>query len=225
MEKEHLEWLISSSKLTSEVELKFSYRKLKCYASYTTIIKQWDSFLLQHCHSSLNDGLFCSMHKTLDYQKGCVSKDIFKQHTQQSVIKTKPVIYLCVRSLPSESHINMVNNSLTRHYSFNSDFFIKIDLQKNLYVIFIYCDFLIIILHQYHWCQDDTIKFLTQSYKKSQHSPGVKRGAGGLSFWAKVLSLIFFATTNIISKVKLKSRYSVISENSLDFREKRCLLF
>lgn len=33
------EWLTLSSKLRTEVDSKFIYRKLQCYASYTTVIK------------------------------------------------------------------------------------------------------------------------------------------------------------------------------------------
>lgn len=39
------EWLTLSSKWRAEVDSKFIYRKLQCYASYTTVIKCWDTFL------------------------------------------------------------------------------------------------------------------------------------------------------------------------------------
>lgn len=125
-----------------------------------------------------------SVQRTKDWvtKKG-MSQKIYSNNIQPVTgRKKKAVIYLCVGSLLSESHINMVNNGLIRPYIFNCGLFIKVELQKSPCVIFMNCDFLIIILQQYHWWQNDRIKFMTQPYKSSRHSPGVKLGADGLSF-------------------------------------------
>lgn len=108
------------------------------------------------------------MHKGLGYQKGYVSKAIFKQHTTCYLKKKKKKLWLMRWVFALESHINMVSNSLIRPYIFNSGLFIKTQLQKSPYVIFMNCDSLITILHQYHRCQNNMVKFMTQSYKNRQ---------------------------------------------------------